>query len=115
MSADGAAWAAETNAEIKRNGQPVTLMRLHTAAQIPVSVDLHAVVRGYRLDELAGSIVQGDREVTISPIPIRMRHWPGPPRKNDRVLIGADVTTIQGVETVQVGDTVIRHNIHVRG
>lgn len=112
---NAASWIAVTTAFLRDNGQPVTLRRVTGTQQIPMDVEVTAVVRGYQPQDVAGTVMQGDRTVVLSNQEIAARRWPGPPQGSDRVLIGDEETVVMTVETIQIGDTVIRHNLVVRG
>ena len=99
---------------VARDGQAITLRRIATG-QAPVDLSCTAVVRDYRPHELVGSLDQGDRQVIITNDEIVAAAWPGPPRRNDRVVMDAGVFTVQAVNTAQLGATIIRHTMTVRG
>lgn len=110
---------AATRRQVLRTGQAATLRRLvgTGAAQTATDVAVVAVVRGYRPDELAAGsgLQQGDRQAIITNDEIAAASWPGPPRKNDRLVLAGAVTTVQAVETRYLGAAIDRHILAVRG
>jgi hypothetical protein len=102
---------------IDRQGQTITLRRLTGTQQIPFDVTVKAVARGYKpTDLIAGSgIVQGDRMVTISSREIDARQWPGPPRRNDKVIIDGFTINVEAVESRQLGEDLAMYVMQVRG
>lgn len=110
--------AAATADAIDQVGQAIMLRRVTAIPgnkTIPFDVVLVGCVRGYQPHELTGTIAQGDREVTISDREIVRRKWPGPPVRNDEVLIDGKVARIEAVNTQNLGSTIVRHTMQVRG
>jgi hypothetical protein len=111
---------AATRRQVLRHGQAVTLRRLSGTggSQTATDVACTAVVAWLgSADLVAGSgLMQGDRRVTITDHEIAAAAWPGPPRKNDRVVIAGAVTAIVApVETRRHAGQVDRHVMIVRG
>lgn len=102
-----------TASMIENEGEPIVLRRLGTNAA--TDLPLTGFVRSYEPVELVEDIIQGDREVVISNDEIEEASWPGPPRRDDQVIIGGRTTTIRYVDTVRYRGDILRHNIHVRG
>lgn len=98
---------------IQQYGEPVTLRRITGGIKFDVTVV--AVVRGYQPNELVGGIVQGDRLVIISNREIGRRQWPGPPKIGDQFIIRGKTATVQGVSTIVVEDTTVKHTLQIRG
>lgn len=106
-------FGALTYAALGEAGEHVTLRRLGTPN---TDVTTWAAIRRYQPNELVNGIVQGDQNVIISNIEIAAASWPGPPRKGDFIIRqGNTVLAVEGVETVRVGTTIVRHNLQVRG
>lgn len=103
-----------TAALLARYGEIVVLRR-PTSKGLHIDVDCAARVDQFQPHELTGGVLQGDRTVILSNQEIEARQWPGPPRRGDQVIIGGRTTTVQGVDTVSIGDRVVRHNLQVRG
>jgi hypothetical protein len=55
-----------------------------------------------------------DSIVVISPTRLRERQWPVPPRRDDRVYVGAVVANIESVVEHRVGGCVVRYQIAVK-
>ena len=101
---------------ISQFGQPVTFQRTTgTTTQVRHEVVCQAIVRGYEPVQLIGSIIQGDRQVTISNIEIAAAQWPGPPRSGDRCVIDGRTTNIQSCDIRKLRDDIVLHIIQVRG
>lgn len=112
--------AAQVARAIAQVGQPVTLTRTTLGPNnqvVPFSLEnAMAQVRGYQPHELTDTIMQGDREVTMSDVEIQRRQWPGPPRTGD-VIAFADGTRarVLAAARVTVGATTVKHVLQVRG
>lgn len=104
--------AGQIDAMISRYGQSVTLRRLPST-----DVALSAVVRGYAPHEIVpgGPVAQGDRLVRIGTAAIAAAAWPAPPHRDDKILLGSDVTTVRAVEALQVAGVVVEYVLQVRG
>lgn len=110
--------ADEIEAEVTTYGQQVILRRLDALTGTSLTqtdVTLFAVVRGYQPQQLVGNIAEGDRRVIIGNKAILAAEWPGPPRRNDRVVIDGKETNIIACDTANVGGEIVRHDIQVRG
>lgn len=103
-----------TTAMLARYGETVTLRR-PTGQGMFTDVSCAARVDHFQPHEIAGGVVQGDRQVILSNHEIEAANWPGPPRRGDQIVIGGRTTTVQGVDTVAIGDRTMRHNVQVRG
>jgi hypothetical protein len=96
-------------------GGPVTLRRVTGTQQIRFDVGLNAVVVGFRADEMAGGIIQGDRMIIVGTRDISNRQWPAPPRKGDKVIQRGVEMTIESVDVVEVAGQIVRYNCISRG
>lgn len=111
-------------------GQDVTLRRVTgTTHQTNVDCTCRALVRGYRADELAGGIIQGDSLVILSATDIIAAQWPGGqpvtsppgatdprvPRKGDKVIIEGKTRNVEYAEPIYVAGALHRINLQVRG
>jgi hypothetical protein len=110
---------AATRRQVLRTGQAATLRRLSGTgpSQTPTDVAVTAVVRGFQPHEIAAGsgLMQGDRRVIITDHEIAEAGWPGPPRKNDRLVLAGALTTVQAVETRYLGAEIDRHIMVARG
>jgi hypothetical protein len=104
-------------ASIARKGQTIILRRVTGAGhQATFDVECKAMVRNYQPHELAGGIVQGDREVRVSNKEISARQWPGPPlSKRDRAVIDGREVSVEAVNTLRLGEEIAMHILQVRG
>lgn len=115
---------------LARSGEDVILRRIvGTTAQVNIDCPARAHVRGYEPSQLAGSIIQGDRQVIMSPTDIDRAQWPGgqpvtspAPAADPRIPVNGDRVIIQGQSTVVIaadpvvrGGVLVRINIQVRG
>lgn len=106
-------------AAIAKYGRTMTLRRIAvnsaTGAQTPTDVTLKGSPRGYKAVEIQGTIFQGDTQIRISDADIAAAAWPGPPRKDDQILLDGRTTTIISVESRYFGSVVLVHVCQVRG
>lgn len=81
------------------------------------SASVKARVRNYQPAELAGGIIQGDRELIVVAPDLAAPFDTLPPKKGDKITIGGKGTTIQSVDdtTRKIGSTLIAYVIQVRG
>lgn len=100
---------------IDQIGAAVTLRRPTGPSGITFDVPLMAVIRGYAPNELVGGIQQGDRRAIVSNRFILERQWPGPPRRGDQLIVDGRTTTIQAVDSTEVGDLIVKHELQIRG
>lgn len=115
---------------LRSDGQQVTLRRIvGTTNQTAVDCDCWAFVRGYKANELAGAIIQGDSAVILSATDIIAAQWPGGqpvtspppetdprvPRATDRVIIEGRSRAIISADPIYVGGELHRVNLQVRG
>jgi hypothetical protein len=78
-------------------------------------VAVRGVARGYRPEELVGTIVQGDRIVIISNAEIEAAGWPGPPRRGDLLVMDGVTTTVQAPDPRWLLSETLGHVLQVRG
>lgn len=120
----------DLDAMLRSDGQQVTLRRIvGTTNQTAVDCQCWAFVRGYKANELAGAIIQGDSAVILSATDIIEAQWPGGqpvtspppetdprvPRATDRVIIEGRSRAIISAEPIYVGGELHRVNLQVRG
>jgi hypothetical protein len=97
---------------IRAKGRP---MVLHKQGASPGSVDLLGFPRGYRPDEIAGGVQQGDQQVETLNDELAEAGWTSPPAHRDRLVIDGRSTTIQGARAVYDGQLLIGWSLWVRG
>lgn len=95
---------------IERDGRTVTLSRIEGR-----SVTIKGVMRGYKPVELVHPLIQGDRRLIISTIPLHDHSYPMPPRRNDRVTIGAEEYTVVHAEPVRHKGQAAKWRLSIRG
>lgn len=103
---------------IEAIGQKITLRRNTLAphnASVSFDVQVWATVRGYTAQELTDTVAQGDREVTISNRDIARRQWPGPPTRNDMLLVDGQTARILAVNGSNLAGVVVKFVMQVRG
>lgn len=115
---------------IAANGQDIQLVRITGAAlQAKFTATVRAFVRGYKPNELVGSIVQGDSLVTISVTDIERAKWPGAqvvkspavttdprvPTTNDKTVIAGKTRNIQAATPFYLDGQLVRIEMQVRG
>lgn len=107
MSPDQA--IAALDRQIALHGQDVVLRR--GATDYP----MRGWVRGYRPDELAGGIQQGDSDVVLSPTGLAAAGFPDRPKRGDKLLTTGRLRNVEYADPVQIGGKTVRHNLQVRG
>ncbi|WP_173087364.1 hypothetical protein [Devosia sp. 1635] len=101
--------------QIQKHGQSVTLTRLVPNGD-PVSAAVKAFIRGYKPDELANGVQQGDSTVVISPTSLKGTAFEAAmPATNNKIEIAGRRRNIQMVDAVMIGDQLVRLNLQVRG
>ena len=103
---------SETIEALSEVGQFVTLRR---PGAPPTDVACLSFVRGFSSEEMNGGLISGDRSAIVSDKEIAAAGWPGPPRKGDQLVVRGRTATLQNVETVVLGDVIVRHNLTIRG
>lgn len=120
-------WRSDLDALLAEHGEDVTLRRLVGTNQVPIDCDCRAFVRRYDPSQLAGTIMQGDAMVIISPTDIDEAQWPGGqptpvaltdprvPKIADQVIIQGRARSVVGTAPIFVGSELVRINLQVRG
>jgi hypothetical protein len=96
--------------QLAEHGEDVILR--HTAAGgVQSSETVRAFVRGYKPNEIAGEVEQGDELLIISPTGLGASA-----KKGDRVSIGSRTRTIASVPVeLRLGGQVVRIELRVNG
>jgi hypothetical protein len=104
------------------DGTPVTFTRVIDATISPptiVTATCFGFVRNYRPDQIVvGSAVrQGDANITLeaSSIPALIDGLGNAPRVTDKVSYTGFQRSVQGVDVLMIGGSVVRINLLVRG
>lgn len=100
---------------LARSGQAAVLRRLTGtgADQVPTDVTLRAFIRGYAPADLAQGLPQGASEAIISNTEIAAAGWPGPPRKDDRLIANGITRIVEACETRRKGEAIAMHVLHL--
>lgn len=96
--------------QLASHGRSVTLAR---GGGVPADLTCRAFVRDFKPDELVGSIQQGDRLAIFSPTSLAP-DWIEP-RQGDRVRIAGAWHRVQAPDRIELGDVVVRVELHLRG
>lgn len=99
---------------IARHGRQMELRR-PTSTTSYTSVPVRGIFSGYKPEQMTGGVQQGDAKVSILNDEIALLAWPGPPRRRDAMLIDARVWNVEGATLIYDGDTLIGHDLWVRG
>lgn len=115
---------------LAKYGQDVILRRsVGTSPQTNTDCTIRAFVRGYKAEQLAGAVIQGDTMVIISGAAIRAAQWPGGevvnspptaldrkvPRPNDKIIVEGRTRTVIASDPVYLDGALLRVNVQVRG
>lgn len=100
---------ARLDRRIARTGQTVTLRRGATTRT------MRAFVRGFKVAELVGNVVQGDRLIVLSPTGLAEPFLTATPKRGDEVLFEGRPASVQSSESVMLDDVLVRMNVQVRG
>lgn len=93
--------------QLAKHGQTLKLKRGSGAL-----VEMRGFVRGFKPNELVGTLQQGDRSVVLSPTHLGAF---GVPRAQDKAVFADGSATVQAVEPVRLNDVLVRVNLVVRG
>ncbi|MFD1623890.1 hypothetical protein [Azospirillum griseum] len=108
-------------------GEPVLLRRFYGVnPRTSVDVECMAFVRGYKPQELIGSITQTDIFVILSPTEIERAKWPGGsglsgtpdprvPRKGDSLVVRGTMRNVEAVGPVYARGELVRIEMNVKG
>lgn len=112
--------------QIDRHGEPVTLRRIVSGTAHDLA--LPAFVRGFKADQIAAGVQQGDRSAVLHPDDVVVATWlsgvavqPGEnpdrrvPKKGDKLIVAGRVCNIEAAEGVYLGTALVRINLVVRG
>ena len=112
--------------QIDQHGEPVTLRRIVAGGNHDLS--LPAFVRGFKPDQIAAGVQQGDRSAVLHPDDVVVATWlsgvavqPGEnpdrrvPKKGDKLVVAGRVCNIEAAEGVYLETALVRINLVVRG
>jgi hypothetical protein len=99
--------------QIGEDGQTI---RLRRAAGAVIERPHKAFSRGYKPSELVGGLQQGDTLLVISPTGLP-REFAGDDllRRGDKIWLSGRLRSVEFVDPVLIGDTLVRLNATVRG
>ena len=101
--------------QIAQHGQTVKLVRL-VPNGTAIEATVKGFVRGYRPDELAGGIQQGDSSIVLSPTQLAATAFASAPvRANDKAETNGRRRNVQMADPVYINDVLVRINLQVRG
>jgi hypothetical protein len=101
--------------QIEAHGQTVTLTRL-VPNQHSITLTCKAFVRGYKPDELANGVQQGDSLVVLSPTALEGTAFESAlPATNNKLTTGGRQRNIQMADPVLMNDVLVRLNLQIRG
>ncbi|ACL58952.1 hypothetical protein [Methylobacterium nodulans] len=97
--------------QIAANGQTVTLK--HNG----VPYTMRAFVRGYTPREIGNGIEQGDSKVVLLPTELTAAGFPADqvPERLDTMVVSGRARNVEYANPVELGDTVVRYDLLVRG
>ena len=100
--------------QIAEVGQTIVIRR---AAGAVIERSHKAFARGYKPNELTGALKQGDTLLVISPtgMPREFASQDHMIRQGDKIRLSGRLRNVEFVEPVEVGDTLVRLNVTVRG
>lgn len=104
-----AAAIAMLDRQLAAHGQTVVLRR--GAVALPA----RAFVRDYAPEELVGGIVQGARQVILSPTGQTGPFAESPVDRNDEIEIDGRPYNVETANPVRIADAVVRVNLQVTG
>lgn len=105
---------AKLDRQIAKHGQDITLRRVVPNAPA-IEKPSRAFARGYRPDELAGGIQQGDTLMILSPSTMPAEFVSTPLKVNDRIISDGRTRNVQYVDPVRIDGVIVRFNVLVRG
>jgi hypothetical protein len=101
--------------QIARHGQTVKLVRL-VPNQPAVEATVRAFVRGYKPEELANGVQQGDSLVTLSPTQLKGTPFEADlPVTNNKIEVSGRRRNVQFADPVEMLNVLVRLNLQVRG
>lgn len=101
--------------QIAQHGQTVTLTRTVPNGS-PITLTCRAFVRGYKPDELANGVVQGDSLVVLSPTALAGSPFASAlPVRLDKLTTAGRKRNIEMADPVLMNDMLVRLNLQVRG
>ncbi len=84
-----------------------------------IDVSARVSFRGYRPDEIAGGIYQGDSEVVLSATQLKAEGWPSGewevPKVGDQIIVAGRARSILAVAPIYIGSALVRIDLQVRG
>lgn len=107
---------AALDRQIAKHGEDIVLRRFGPNQSV-LDRPCRAFVRGYKPNELAGGLQQGDSVLALSPtnMPVEFTGASGRLRVNDRIVVSGRVRNVQFVDPVRIDDVLVRLNVTVRG
>lgn len=104
----------DIDAAIAEYGRQMTLRRRVGTGATFTSVAVRGIFRQYQPGELVADIQQGDARAVLGNVEIAAAGWPGPPRRQDQVVVGGRVWVVLGSMQEMLGDTLLVHRLWIR-
>lgn len=102
---------AMLDSQLAEHGETVVVSRMASGI-VAASASVRAFVRGYKPEEITGTVRQGDVKITLSPTGLGGAE----PERLDRIVVGGKAArTVEAVEVVRLAGTVVRYNVQARG
>jgi hypothetical protein len=105
---------AKLDRQIAKKGQTVSL-RKSTAVDGAQDRPIRAFVRGYKPDELAGGVQQGDSTVIISPTALAASGFTGSIKRNDVIVVSERARRVEVANLVTMDDQTVRIEVWIKG
>ena len=101
---------------IQEYGELATLRRPSGTTTITFTdVTVRAMIKGAQAVSVGGLGAQVHREVVISNDEIARAGWPGPPKRDDKIVTARETLRISAVDTGKIGDDDAIHIITAAG
>jgi hypothetical protein len=96
------AGAARARRGLRRRGHKVSFRRMTTTLPQAAAntADVFAVIEGYGPGELVNGITSGTRHLIVSRLDLEDAGFPVPPKKGDRIYLGAALDLPTTIKTV---------------
>lgn len=127
MPSDSATAIATLERQLAKKGQTIRLQRTQATAGViseAAGVNVRAIVRGYRPEELGSGIQQQDSKIIMGAKEIIAASWASGraapqdarvPMKNNRVVVAGRVYNVEAAVGIYMGADLVRIEIQARG
>ena len=104
---------ADLDRELREHGQTVMLRKGSAGSNSADDKAVLAFVRGFKPDELAGGVQQGDSTIILSPAGLAASGFVGPLKRGDRIVVAGSLKAVQVAQPVLLRDVVVRIELRV--